>query len=131
MTNMADSLCRCMANLNSPALGFLQDHAVQGHPLFPAAAFMEAVAAAAFQLLADESSQMGCLQGMAFLAPLLLSNGTGQRGSKYASHSRNLLTSDYKGENFCSIFRGSFHTFQAAWLDIAIILHVGRACLSQ
>ena len=76
---------RCIAKLSAPALGFLQDHAVRGRPLFPAAAYMEAGAAAAGQLLGDESSKAGCLQGLAFLAPLLLSIGINKgRGNGYA-----------------------------------------------
>lgn len=41
----------------------------------PAAAFLEAAAAAAHQCLSDDVNLRGCLQDVAFLSPLLLGSG--------------------------------------------------------
>ena len=71
--------CRCTAQLSCPALAFLQDHAVKGRPLFPAAAFLEAAASAAYQLLGDDPPVKGQLHDIAFMAPLLLSSGKAQK----------------------------------------------------
>ena len=84
-----------MISLKASAIAFLHDHAVRGRPLFPAAAFMEAATAAAYQLLADETAQQGCLKDIAFLAPLLLAVGKGREGGYVFTISLTLRVVDY------------------------------------